>query len=103
MTASFYFIRLSILYGFILFGRKVALAAECVGNEEIKHLAMMTPASSRRELVFFLFYQNCNIKCGFKPVINYIQKGDKTWSIISVMKPQSTGGSVQNANRDSIG
>ena len=41
-----------ILYYFILFGRKVALAAECIGNEEIKHLAMMTPASSRRELVF---------------------------------------------------
>lgn len=93
-----------ILYGFILFGRKVALAAECVENEEIKHLAMMNTSFLQEGAGVFAFYQNCNIKCRFISVVlehypsTYIQKEDEIWSIISVMKPQHTGSSVQSAN-----
>lgn len=93
-----------ILYYFILFGRKVTLAAECVGNEEINHLAMMITSFLQEGAGVFVFYQNCNIECRFTSVAlehypsTYIQKGDETWSIISVMKPQRTGSSVQSAN-----
>lgn len=93
-----------ILYCFILFGRKVTLAAECVGNEEINHLAMMITSFLQEGAGVFAFCQNCNIKSHFISVVlkrypsTYIQKGDETWSIISVMKPQRTGSSVQSAN-----
>ena len=95
-----------ILYCFILFGRKVALATECVGNEEIKHLAMMITSFLQEGAGVFAFCQSSNITCRFIFVVlelehypsTYIQKGDETWSIISVMKPQRTGSSVQSAN-----
>lgn len=73
-----------ILYCFLLFGRKVALAAECVGNEEIKHLAIMVTSLLQEGAGVFAFCQNCNIKSHFISVVlkrypsTYIQKGDET-------------------------
>ena len=75
-----------------------------VGNEEIKHLAMMITSFLQEGAGVFAFCQSSNITCRFIFVVlehypsTYIQKGDETWSIISVMKPQRTGSSVQSAN-----
>lgn len=83
MTASFYFVRLSCTAPFGFAGR-FALAAECVGNEEIKHLAMMITSFLQEGAGVFAFCQNCNIKSHFISVVlkrypsTYIQKGDET-------------------------